>query len=208
MAPMVGTVTNQDVARAYGLRAAEYVELFGTIDAAHPDDRQLIGEWSSTLNGPVLDVGSGPGQWTDFLVRSGAPAEGIEMVPEFLAHARSRFPTVPFRPGRLPVLDIPDAYASGILAWYSLIHTAPDEMPAALAELARVTRAGGSILVGFFEAQRIEAFPHAVVTAYYWPTEELIRRLTDAGFTTSGGWSRREPGVRHQAAVIAHRRGR
>lgn len=202
---MVGSVTNREVARAYGPRAAEYADRFGTVDAAHPDDRQLIGDWARALDGPVLDVGSGPGHWTDFLVRRGVAAEGIEMVPEFLAHARSRFPDASFRPGSLPHLDVPDAYASGILAWYSLIHTPPEDMPRALAELARVTRPGAGLLIGFFEGPLVEPFPHAVVTAYYWPTAVLTSDLAAAGFAVVGSRVRQDPGVRLQGAIIARR---
>ncbi|MFD4960442.1 class I SAM-dependent methyltransferase [Microbacterium sp. NPDC058389] len=200
-------MTNSDVTVAYGARAGEYIDLFGTMDAAHEADRALILEWARGLDGPVFDVGSGPGHWTDFLARNGVDAEGIEMVPEFLAHARARFPDVPFRAGRLPDLDLPDASAAGILSWYSLIHHGPDELPAALAELARVIRPGGGLLVGFFTGERVEAFPHAVVTAYYWPIEELSHRLEDAGFRVLTTSSRADPGVRLQAAIIAERAG-
>ncbi|WP_238439613.1 hypothetical protein [Microbacterium sp. JZ31] len=79
-------------------------------------------------------------------------------------------------------------------------------MPAALTELARVTRPGGSLLVGFFEGSRVESFPHAVVTAYYWPTPVLARLLTDAGFEPSRSVSRQDEGVRPHAAIVAQRR--
>jgi len=198
-------MTNAEVGSAYGARAAEYIDLFGTVDAAHEADRALILEWASGLDGPVLDVGCGPGHWTDFLVRNGVAAEGIEMVPEFLEHARARFPGAQFRAGTLTDLDMLDASAAGILSWYSLIHLSPDELPAALAELARVIRPGGRLLVGFFTGEHVEAFPHAVVTAYYWPIEELSRLLLDAGFRVLAASSRADPGVRLQAAVVAER---
>ncbi|GAA5202720.1 hypothetical protein GCM10025773_28890 [Microbacterium jejuense] len=175
------------------------------MDAAPAADRRLILEWARGLNGPVLDVGCGPGHWTDYLVRHGVPAEGIEMVPEFLEHARTSFPDASFRAGRLPDLDLPDASAAGILSWYSLIHLAPDELPAALAELARVIRPGGGLLVGFFTGERVEAFPHAVVTAYYWPVDELSRLLAAAGFRVRATASRADPGVRLQATIVAER---
>lgn len=198
-------MTNSEVTVAYGGRAAEYIDLFGTMDAAHEADRSLILDWARSLDGPVLDIGSGPGHWTAFLKRNGIDAEGIEMVPEFLAHARSRFPDVSFRPGSLPELDLPDSAAAGILSWYSLIHLSPDELPAALAELARVIRPGGGLLIGFFAGDRVEAFPHAVITAYYWPVEELSRRVVAAGFRVRATATRADPGVRLQATVVAER---
>jgi SAM-dependent methyltransferase len=198
-------MTTSEVAAAYGARAGEYIDLFGTVDAAHEADRALVLDWARGLGGPVFDVGSGPGQWTDFLVRNGVDAEGIEVVPEFLQHARARFPGVAFRAGSLPDLDLPDAAAAGILSWYSLIHLAPEELPAALAELARVLRPGGGLLIGFFTGERVEAFPHAVATAYYWPIEELSRLVGEAGFRVRASSSRAEPGVRLQATIVAER---
>ena len=100
---------------------------------------------------------------------------------------------------------MPAASAAGILSWYSLIHVRPDELPAALAELARVVRPGGGLLVGFFAGQRVEAFPHAVVTAYYWPIEEFSRLLEAAGFRVLATGSRADPGVRLQATIVAER---
>lgn len=198
-------MTRAAVTAAYGARAGEYIDLFGTMDAAHAADRALILDWGRRRDGPVFDVGSGPGHWTDFLVRHGVDAEGIEMVPGFLEHARTRFSDVRFRAGSLPDLDLPDASAAGILSWYSLIHLAPDELPAALAELARVTRPGGGLLVGFFTGERVEPFAHAVVTAYYWPIEALGRLLAAAGFRIVATSSRADPGVRKQATIVAER---
>jgi hypothetical protein len=34
------------VSDAYSLRAAEYVELFGSMDAVHPEDRQFVETWA------------------------------------------------------------------------------------------------------------------------------------------------------------------
>ncbi len=198
-------MTTGEVAAAYGARAAEYIDLFGTVDAAHEADRALVLDWARGLDGPMFDVGSGPGHWTDFLVRNGVDAAGIEMVPEFLEHARTRFPGVAFRAGTLPDLDLPDASAAGILSWYSLIHFGPDELPAALGELARVIRPGGGLLVGFFTGEQVEAFPHAVVTAHYWPIDELSRLVAEAGVRVLATGSRAEPGVRMQATIVAER---
>ncbi|TQM25185.1 class I SAM-dependent methyltransferase [Microbacterium kyungheense] len=198
-------MTNVEVSAAYAARAAEYIDLFGTTDAAHEADRALILGWARGVDGPVLDVGSGPGHWTDFLVRHGVEAEGIEMVPEFLEHARRRFPAVPFRGGNLPDLGVPDASAAGILSWYSLIHLPPAELEAALTELARVIRPGGGLLVGFFPGERVEAFPHAVVTAWFWPVDELGRLLSEAGFRVIATTSRADQGVRPHAAITAVR---
>lgn len=198
-------MTESEVRAAYGARADEYTAVLGSIDSTHEQDRKLVSEWSRPLVGPVLDVGCGPGHWTDFMAGQGVAAEGVDVVPEFVSRARERFPHVPFRTASLTELGVPADYAAGILAWYSLIHLSPDDMPAALRELARCTAPNGGLLVGFFEGAAVEPFPHAVTTAYYWSVDELSRYLVDAGFDVLAVHSRADPGKRSHAAIVARR---
>lgn len=198
-------MSDAEVRSAYAGRAEEYAALFGSIVATHPSDRQLIVDWARPLDGPVIDAGCGPGQWTNYLIENGISAEGIDLVPEFIAHAKTVFPMVPFRLASLTDLGVPDGYASGILAWYSLIHLDPAGVPAVLRELARSTAPGGGLLLGFFEGDRLQQFPHAVTAAYHWPIDEVTRLLAAAGFTTLACHSRKDPRHRPHAAIVARR---
>ena len=45
-----------------------------------------------------------------------------------------------------------DGALAGIVSWYSVIHAAPGDVPAYLAEFRRVLRPGGHLLAAFFEA--------------------------------------------------------
>ncbi|MGO4431905.1 trans-aconitate 2-methyltransferase [Paenarthrobacter sp. RAF9] len=107
------------VRSAYGARAKEYTELFGTIDNTHPADQALIAAWAHGLDGKVIDAGCGPGQWTNFLHALGVDAEGVDIVPEFIESARQHYPNTAFRVGSLEQLQVPDQSLAGILAWYS-----------------------------------------------------------------------------------------
>jgi SAM-dependent methyltransferase len=198
-------MSDAEVRTAYAGRAEGYATLLGSIDATHPLDRQLIVDWARPLNGPVIDAGCGPGHWTNFLVESWISAEGIDLVPEFIAHAQAAFPMASFRLGSLTDLGVPDGYAAGILAWYSLIHLEPSDVPAVLQELARSTAPGGGLLLGFFEGDSVQQFPHAVTAAYSWPISEVAGLLAAAGFTTLVSHSRQDPGHRPHAAIVARR---
>lgn len=81
--------------------------------------------------------------------------------------------------------DLPYEGASfgGILAWYSLIHTHPDDVPAVLAEFTRVLTPGGSLFLGYFDGPPREQFAHAVASAYFWSAGALSELLADAGLT-------------------------
>jgi len=56
-----------------------------------------------------------------------------------------------------------------------------------------------------FEGTRVEPFPHAVTTAYFWPVEAMSQRLVDAGFHVEATESRVDPGKRPYAAIVARR---
>ncbi|RGE17635.1 class I SAM-dependent methyltransferase [Leucobacter sp. wl10] len=204
----------ESVRAAYASRAAEYIEAVGSIDDAAPSDLERVLQWARGVEGLVLDVGSGPGQWTDLLRSAGVEVEGVEPVAEFLAAARRRYPECRFRDGRAEDLRVADGSLGGILAWYSLIHTDPADIGVPLAEFARSIRPGGSLLVGFFTGTDLEPFDHAVIDAYYWPAGLLASRIEDAGFSVVDVLSRSEsgapprPGRRPQAIIRAVRNAR
>ncbi|MEF2979292.1 class I SAM-dependent methyltransferase [Subtercola sp. YIM 133946] len=170
------------VEAAYSDRAEEYIEKLGSTTAVHPSDLQLVTTWAEHIEGPVLDVGCGPGHLTAHLAERGVDARGIDQVAGFIEHARRAHPGVPFEVGDID--ELPDAAQSlgGVLAWYSLIHREPATLGVALAEFARVLRPGGGLLVGFFVGPVLEPFDHAVTTAYRWPAEALAEELRGADF--------------------------
>jgi len=98
---------------------------------------------------PVVEVGSGPGHVTAHLADGGADATGIDLSSAMVAEARRRFPGGTYEVGDLRRLGRP-ASASGwaaVLAWYSLIHLAPSELPDAVAALARPLAPEGWLVI-------------------------------------------------------------
>jgi len=192
---------------AYAARAAEYIDRFGAIEAAAEQDRERVLGWARGVDGRVIDVGCGPGQWTHYLSEHGVDIEGIDPVPEFVDRARRRFPGVTFSLGRADRLGVEDAGLGGILSWFSMIHVDPDRIDVPLTEFARCLRAGGGLAIGFCEGPELVPFDHAVTTAYFWPLELLAGRVERAGFLVTGTHARTDPGVRRQGLIIARRRG-
>lgn len=199
------------VAAAYDARAAEYVALAGTIDQMDARDAAVIETWRDGTRGTLLDAGCGPGHWTELLARGGRDAQGIDLSAEFIATARSRHPGVAFDVGSFRDLALDDGCLGGILAWYSLIHTPPHDLPETLSEFARVLAPGGSILIGFFDGEPGERFAHAVAPAYFWSAEALSALLSDAGLeVVSSDHRGRRPGeisARPHGSVVALRAG-
>ncbi|WP_240747155.1 class I SAM-dependent methyltransferase [Microbacterium sp. K24] len=174
-----------------------------------PRDCGLIARWRDGTPGLLLDAGCGPGHWTRFLGEGGREVVGVDISAEFLRFARQDHPELRFELASFSALPVEDRSVGGILAWYSLIHADPVDVPAVLAEFARVLAPGGSLLLGFFVGEPREPFAHAVTTAYFWLAEVLSELLTDAGFEVTFTEQReRRPGemsVRPHGALIARR---
>jgi ubiquinone/menaquinone biosynthesis C-methylase UbiE len=195
----------EQVQRAYGVLAEQYIELISSTQV-HPDDLALIARHLSIRPGAVLDVGCGPGHLTAHLRSLEVDATGLDLVPEFIDHARVTHPDGRYELGSMHQLPVADRSVAGILAWYSLIHLPPDDLDGVLAELRRAMAPTGTLVVGFFDGDEVVAFEHKVVTAYYWPVDAFAERLRQAGFTEIE--RRRRPGVakpghRPHAAIVA-----
>ena len=177
---------------AYDTVAASYAELLDGALATSPWDRALLGVFAEQVlaagGGPVGDLGCGPGRVTAHLADLGLDAAGVDLSPGMVDVARRIHPGLRFSVGSLAALDLPDAGLAGALAWYSLIHTPPARQPAALAEIARVLRPGGVLLVAF-QAGDDDAVHHRrgyghdiSLPGWRLDPDRVAHQLTDAGF--------------------------
>lgn len=197
-------VVNVDqVRQAYGSVADLYIELFGTSERVHADDLAFIGRHLAGRPGTVLDLGCGPGHITEHLRSLGVNATGIDMVPEFIAHARAAHSSGSYQLGSFENLAAADRSVAGILAWGSLIHLPPQELDGVLAEFRRVMAPAGALVLAIFVGDEVAAFDHKVVTAYRWPVDEFSERLTRAGFREVERLQRPGDGTHRPHAAIA-----
>ena len=202
--------SDDGIAAAYDARAAEYVAVAGAIEQMDARDAAMIARWCEGTTGMLLDAGCGPGHWTGFLAQRGRETRGIDLSAAFVDAACSRHPDIPFDVGSFRALPYATGSVGGILAWYSLIHTPPDDLPGILDEFARVLAPDGSILLGFFDGEPRAPFAHAVAPAYFWSAEALGVCLGDAGFDVVSAERRArmpdEVSVRPHGSLIARRR--
>lgn len=199
-------MTTTEIGAAYDGRAAEYIDLFGSVEDLAQRDRDTIATWRDGTDGSLLDAGCGPGHWSRELAQDGVrDVVGLDASAEFVAAARERFPDIPFHQGDLAAIPLADASVGGVLAWYSLIHTPPANLPTILAELARVLSPGGSVLIGFFDGAPGEPFDHAVHRAYYWSTDALTDLLAPHGLIVTDSSTHHTPPARPQAHLTAAR---
>ena len=138
------------VRAAYAVVAASYAEhLCGEL-AGLPFESWLLRRVVELADGaPVIEVGTGPGHVAAFLAGAGADASGLDLTPEMVDEARRRYPGVRYQVGDLRQLIRPTTYDGwgAVLAWYSLIHLAGSEVPAAINSLARPLRPNGWLVL-------------------------------------------------------------
>jgi len=111
---------------------------------------------------------------------------GIDLSPGMLAVARQALPGLRFAVGSMTALDLPDASLGGLVAWYSLIHIPPVDVPDVLAELSRVLVPGGQLLLAFQvgdECRHLEqGYGHAIsLDAYRMQPDQLAHQLSNVG---------------------------
>lgn len=177
-------VNLQPVRDAYTFASGQYIDLCGGDVQNHDDEAALVRKHLAGTSGPVFDLGCGPGHWTAYLHSLGTVVVGVDMVPEFVAHARATHPGPGFRLGSMTKLDVPAHSVAGILAWYSTIHVPPSELDQVLAGFRRLLTPAGVLVAGFFDSDDdVAAFDHAVTTAYRWPADVFADRLAKAGLT-------------------------
>ena len=201
------------VRRAYDTVAEPYARLVGRDLTGQPWERRVLDALVAVVDGPVLDAGCGTGRTTGHLHALGVDVRGVDLSPRMVAVARRDHPGIAFAAGDLAALDEPDGQLSAVLAWYCLIHVAPADRPVVTAELARVLRPGGHLLVAFqvgtAHLRRTSAYGRAVdLDVWRLHPEELLAVLDGAGFEPVTRWDR-PAGPREttpQAALLLRRR--
>ena len=137
------------VAGAYDTVAEDYAVAFGDDLARLPVDRAILDTAARRIGrGLVIDVGAGPGQASQYLAGSGLAIVDLDLsrrmlaLPRQAASARAGAVCADMR--RLPFRS---ACFAGAIAFYSLQHLPRHELPMALAELHRVLRPGGALVI-------------------------------------------------------------
>ena len=184
---------------SYDAVATAYAERFAGVHDTQPLALAMLDAFAALVrtagSGPVVEVGSGPGEVTARLHAQGLDVHGIDLSSAMVALARRDHPQVRFEEGSMTALDLGDEALVGLVAWYSLIHIAPEAVPATLAEFHRVLAPGGLLLLAFQVGDEplsfTEAFGHAVSLDFHRLRPERIERLLgDAGFTVQARMER------------------
>ena len=145
---------------SYDTVAVSYAGLLREALADEPFQRGILALFAELVrargNGPVADIGCGPGRLTRYLQGIGLDAFGIDLSPAMIDIAQQDHPGPRFEVGSMTDLGLADDSVTGLLAWFSLIHVPDDEVPTVLAQFHRVLRPGGALLLGFHAGEGSE----------------------------------------------------
>ncbi|MFD5468570.1 class I SAM-dependent methyltransferase [Kitasatospora sp. NPDC127059] len=182
------------VRASYDTVAADYLRLVVPPEGMDPVSRAMLAAFAELVResggGEVADLGCGPGRVTAYLAGLGLSAHGVDVSGGMIALARRAYPRLRFTVGSMAALDAADGSLGGILAWYSVHHTPPAQLPGLFAEFARVLAPGGHLLlgghVGDGERRPTTAYGHPVSYASHLvPAGRLAELLERAGFTVT-----------------------
>ncbi len=145
------------VIAAYDAAAAAYAAEFSEELIEKPFDIWLLERVAEAADGPIMDLGCGPGHIAAFLADTGAEVHGLDASSAMIEQARSAYPDLDFQVGRFHQLLRPRTAAAwgAILAWYAFGHLAPSELGAVLRTASGTLNPGGLLALALELGDRV-----------------------------------------------------
>ena len=133
----------------------------------------------------VVDVGAGIGHVSAHLEELGCRVIAVEPSAEMRRHAQHSHPGLDLRDGDASLTNVDLSGVDGILARFSLIHSAPTDVAAVLRQWHRRLPGGAIIVLACqsSDSPGVHPFDHAVAPAWRWHPDTLADALADASFT-------------------------
>ncbi len=135
----------------------------------------------------VLDIGCGPGTFTQHFFSKGFVVEGVDLSTTMIEIAKKKLPQVEFHLMDMRHLNFPENNFEAVFSAYSLIHVPSKEILPTLKGFKKILKPGG--IIGFItqkgEADKIvdePMQPGEKMFFNFFTKERLQNFLTEAGF--------------------------
>jgi SAM-dependent methyltransferase len=137
----------------------------GNFDSAvtPASEDEYIAQNVRPVDGPVLDLAAGAGRWTEVLADAVGPERviALDLNPPMLTVLRARLPRIPAIMASAATLPFEDASLGAVLCWNAL-QAFPADAPAAIAEVGRCLRPGGTFSLLTFKNSDDPVYRHFV----------------------------------------------
>ena len=170
------SVSDERTINAYTGRVADYLKV-----ASPPEQLEARQAFADSVGagGYVLDLGSGPGSDSTFLMQQGLKVRALDATPAFVEHARNN--GVDAHQGTFDDLT-ETAEFDGIYASFSLLHAPRAEFPRHLSAVHTALKPGGQLFLGMKLGTGEHRDDLGRYYSYY-TQDEIEDALTSAGFT-------------------------
>jgi ubiquinone/menaquinone biosynthesis C-methylase UbiE len=182
--------TERDVAAGYARWAAVY-DAPGNPLIAHeePVVHDILDSWPASLR--VLDAACGTGRHTTHLARLGHLVTGVDASVPMLAQARAKRGDLALVEAQIERLPFPDAAFDAAVC--ALLFDHLPRIDGAIAELARVVRPGGRVLISNIHPAMALAGAHAAfrdaasepnfIRSHHHPVSSYVGAFVEHGLT-------------------------
>ena len=175
---------------SYDRIAQDYADrIYGEL-SGKPLDRMLLDDFAARLDGdgPVCELGCGPGHVARYLHDRGVNIFGLDLSPGMLEQARKLNPGIEFREGNMLSLDVPDSFWAAAIAFYSIVHIPKADIPQVFRETSRVLKPGGLFFLAFHLGDEVlreeELWGHKIsLDLVMFQRKEVETHLTNTGFS-------------------------
>lgn len=178
-------IVEHDVDGAYSLWADSYD---GPNPAIAAEEPVVHGILARLPTGRALDAACGTGRHAAHLVAAGWDVVGVDATTAMLDRARAKVPDARFEAGDLTALPLDDAAFDLVVCSLALTHVV--DLAGAVAEMARVVRPGGTVVLSDLHPTTVlvggtAAFPHGTGLAHvrnlHHPVSSYLRAARAAG---------------------------
>jgi SAM-dependent methyltransferase len=169
------------LARAYAR------EISGELEH-RPLERELLQRFAKECDGPICDLGCGPGHVARYVSDFNPRVFGLDLSAGLLREARARHPEIIFLAGNMLEPPFAAAKLAGIIAFYSIIHFDEKQVLRAFEKMCRALKPGGHLLLGVHVGKEVvhadELWRIPVdFDAAFFDLDDLGRKLESHGFT-------------------------